>query len=209
MWSKVKTLFHLASHTKTPALDETKEFQVTLVGKSICCPDSNFWYKALIENFQFFTHVHTNVSSSSLHILHSCNLKKNHSTISTSQSLSCLNNPHQKKRTKPLPPKPPWGWQKQIKRENISLAVCLCTTCPSIISLSSHYQLHKQLYYPKCPNPSEWFPIILPDTHPTPLATLPYLEPYHSTRSKMDKEQSSIGTLALSNKKHMKDCLID
>ena len=55
-------------------------------GKFNCLLDS----KSLTKKFPFFAPIHTNLSSSSSHTLHPCNLKRKHSTLSISQSLSHL-----------------------------------------------------------------------------------------------------------------------
>ena len=89
-WSNVKTLSQVASHEKKLTLGGTQEFQMTATRKFKGPLNCKTLYKALTKNLPLFSPTHTNLSSSFLLTLHFCNLKKNLSTISASQSLSLL-----------------------------------------------------------------------------------------------------------------------
>lgn len=146
-------------------------------GKFNCLLDS----KSLTKKFPFFAPIHTNLSSSSSHTLHPCNLKRKHSTLSISQSLS-----HLEKQGAQQPPSEE-AHETSSTQASLEVAIAnkegkdtLSGSSPhhlfNQISLSSHYPLKKQLYYLKCPNPFGWFSIIQP--HPLRLlrkiTTLPH-----------------------------------
>ena len=72
MSSKVKTFLQVASHIKKTTLDDTHNFQTTLVGKTLCLPSFNTLFKVLIEKTPFLDSVHKISSSLSLDTLFPC-----------------------------------------------------------------------------------------------------------------------------------------
>ena len=78
-WSTVQASAHITFHAKKLTVGGMWELQMTLIRKETKSPNS--------KNFPLFDSMQSTLSFSSLYTLISWHLKRNHSTLSTSQSL--------------------------------------------------------------------------------------------------------------------------